>query len=151
MDNNNSQSNTNTLFSSSSCRYCKLFMNTLNTHMMLDQFNIIDIEKTAFDVSKVRVVPTIVVNNSRALSGRDAFSWLQNEIATAVSGVESFGMSSAFSYISEERAEVTMSSTFVNIDETPTASAERAPLDDGKSQGDVETAMERIKAERSAN
>ena len=46
---------------------------------MMNQFSIIDVEKTAFDVSKVKVVPTIIVNNNKALSGRDAFAWLQNE------------------------------------------------------------------------
>lgn len=139
----------NTMFSSSSCKYCKLFMNALNAHMMLEQFNIVDIEKTAFDVSKVKVVPTIVVNNNRALSGREAFAWLQNELKNAVSGVESFGTSSAFTYINEERSEFSMSSPFVNIDDTPTVSPERHSDDGNKLDLDLETAMDRLRTERS--
>lgn len=143
------ESPSNTLFSSSTCKYCKLFLNALNKHMMLDQFNIIDVEKTAFDVSKVRVVPTIVVNNNRAFSGREAFAWLQNELKSMVSGVESFGTSSAFTYIDEDRSEYSISSPYVSIDDSPTVSAERRTMDEGKSQADLETAMDRLKAERS--
>lgn len=138
----------NTLFSSSTCKYCKLFMNTLNKNMMLDQFNVIDVEKTPFDVSKVRVVPTIVVNNNRALSGREAFAWLQNELKNMVTGVESFGVSSAFTYIGEDRSEVSMSSQFVDINETPTASSEKHTADSGKMATDLDSAMDRLRAER---
>lgn len=117
---------------------------------MLDQFNIIDVEKTAFDISKVKVVPTIVVNNNRALSGRDAFAWLQNELKTLVSGVESFGVSSTFTYINEERCEYTMSSPYVNINDAPTASSEKHTADTGRVNTDIENAMDRLKAERSS-
>ena len=117
--------------------------------MLSDKFNIIDVDKTAFDVSQVNVVPTIVVNNTNALSGRDAFSWLQNELKTMVQGVESFGISSAYTYLGEERSECAMSTNFVPIDEAPTASAERHVVDEGKSPNDIQTAMERLKAERS--
>lgn len=116
--------------------------------MMLDQFNVIDVEKTPFDVSKVRVVPTIVVNNNRAFSGREAFAWLQNELKKMVTGVESFGSSSAFTYIGEERSEVTMSSLFADINESPTASAEKHTSDSGKVENDLDTAINRLKAER---
>ena len=138
----------NTLFSSSTCKYCQLFLSTLNKHMMLDQFNVIDVEKTPFDVSKVRVVPTIVVNNNRALSGRDAFAWLQNEVKRMVTGVESFGMSSAFTYIDGDRSEVSMSSQFVDIAETPTASSEKHSSDSDNIVSDLDSAMDRLKAER---
>lgn len=137
----------NTLFSSSSCKYCKLFLTTLSANMMMDQFQVIDVEKTAFDVSKVKVVPTIVVNNNRAFSGREAFSWLQNEIKNSVTGVESFGISSAYTYIGEERAECAMSTSFVKIEDSPEASAERHTKDDIRTD-DVASAMERLKAER---
>ena len=140
----------NTLFSSSSCRYCKLFLTTLSANMMMEQFQVIDVEKTAFDVSKVKVVPTIVVNNNRAFSGREAFSWLQNEIANTVKGVESFGVSSAFTYIGEERAECSMSSPFVNIEDAPEATAERHSQDQSGTQDDLTTAMERLKAARAS-
>lgn len=146
MDNKSSPQNT--LFSSSSCKYCQLFLNTLNKHMMLDQFSVIDIEKTPFDVSKVQVVPTIVVNNNRALSGREAFAWLQNELKNIVTGVESYGVSSAFTYIGEDRSEVSMSSQFVNINEAPTASSEKHTADSGKVATDLDSAMDRLKAER---
>lgn len=127
-------------------------MNTLNSSMMMDQFNIVDIHKTAFDVSKIKVVPTIVVNNSRALSGRDAFAWLQNEIKNMVSGVESFGTSSVFTYIDGDRAEYSLSSQYVSIDDAPTASSEKHANDSDKSQrgNDLQDAMERLKAERSS-
>lgn len=138
----------NTLFSCSTCTYCKLFLNTLNKHMMLDQFSVIDVEKTPFDVSKVKVVPTIVVNNNRALSGREAFAWLQNELKNMVTGVESFGVSSAFTYIGEDRSEVSMSSQFVDINEAPTASAEKHTADSGKAETDLDSAMERLRSER---
>ena len=138
----------NTLFSSSTCKYCQMFMNTLNKNMMLDQFNVIDVDKTPFDVSKVTVVPTIVVNNNRALSGREAFAWLQNELKTMVTGVESFGVSSAFTYIGEDRSEVSMSSQFVDINEAPTASSEKHTADSGKVATDLDSAMDRLKAER---
>ena len=138
----------NTLFSSSTCKYCQLFLNTLNKNMMLDQFSVIDVEKTPFDVSKVRVVPTIVVNNNRALSGREAFAWLQNELKNMVTGVESFGLSSAFTYIGEDRSEVSMSSHFVDINETPTASSEKHTADSGKVATDLDSAMDRLRAER---
>jgi hypothetical protein len=116
--------------------------------MMLDQFNVIDIEKTPFDVSKVKVVPTIVVNNNRALSGREAFAWLQNEVKNIVLGVESFGMSSAFTYIGEDRSEVSMSSPFVDINDTPTASSEKHTADAGKVATDLDSAMDRLRVER---
>lgn len=109
----------NTLFSSSSCKYCILFLKELNKNFLINEFNIIDVEKTAFDVSKVKVVPTIVVNNNRALSGRDAFAWLQNQLKSGVSGVESFGISSAYTYIGTDKAECSMSSMFVDVDEAP--------------------------------
>jgi hypothetical protein len=146
MDNKSSPQNT--LFSSSTCKYCQLFLNTLNKNMMLDQFSVVDIEKTPFDVSKVNVVPTIVVNNNRALSGREAFAWLQNELKNMVTGVESFGVSSAFTYIGEDRSEVSMSSHFVDINETPTASMEKHTADSGKADTDLESAMDRLRAER---
>ena len=112
----------------------------------MEQFNIIDVGKTAYDVSKVRVVPTIVVENSRALSGRDAFAWLKNQVESAVHGVESFGTSSAFTYIGEDRAECIMSSNFVNIEDAPQASVEQTS---GRSNTeDVTTAMERLAQER---
>ena len=100
-------------------------------------------------MSKVKVVPTIVVNNNRALSGRDAFAWLQNEMKNVISGVESFGTSSAYTYIEEERSEYSISSPYVSIDQSPVASPERHTMDEGKSLGDLETAMDRLKAERS--
>ena len=127
-------------------------MNTLNSSMMMDQFNIVDIHKTAFDVSKIKVVPTIVVNNSRALSGRDAFAWLQNEIKNMVSGVESFGTSSVFTYIDDDRAEYSLSSQYVSIDDAPIVSSEKHANDSDKSQrgNDLQDAMERLKAERSS-
>tara|TARA_Y100000389_G_C17324028_1_gene444563 strand:+ start:567 stop:923 length:357 start_codon:yes stop_codon:yes gene_type:complete len=117
--------------------------------MMLDQFSVIDIEKTPFDVSKVQVVPTIVVNNNRALSGREAFAWLQNELKNMVTGVESFGVSSAFTYIGEDRSEFSMSSHFVDINEAPTASSEKHTADSGKAATDLDSAMDRLMAERS--
>lgn len=141
-----SQSPANTLFSSASCRYCQLFINTLNQNMMMEQFNIIDVGKTAYDVSKVRVVPTIVVENSRALSGREAFAWLKNQVESAVRGVESFGTSSAFTYIGEDRAECVMSSPFVNIEDAPEASVEQRS--DRNNTEDVTAAMERLAQER---
>ena len=126
-------------------------MNTLNSAMMMDQFNIVDIHKTAFDVSKVKVVPTIVVNNNRALSGRDAFAWLQNEVKNQVSGVESFGTSSVFTYIDEDRSEYSISSPYVNIDDAPVASAEKHMSDNSKApELDLQSAMERMKAERAS-
>jgi glutaredoxin len=141
----------NTLFSSNTCKYCRMFMNTLNTSMMMDQFNIVDIHKTAFDVSTVKVVPTIVVNNNRALSGRDAFAWLQNEIKNMVSGVESFGTSSVFTYIDDDRAEYSLSTQYVNIDDAPSASSEKHENDSDNSRGsDLDDAMERLKAQRNA-
>jgi len=128
-----------------------MFMNTLNTSMMMDQFNIVDIHKTAFDVSTVKVVPTIVVNNNRALSGRDAFAWLQNEIKNMVSGVESFGTSSVFTYIDDDRAEYSLSTQYVNIDDAPSASSEKHENDSDNSRGsDLDDAMERLKAQRNA-
>ena len=138
----------NTLFSSSSCKYCQMFLSTLNKNMMLDQFNVIDVEKTPFDVSKVKVVPTIVVNNNRAFSGREAFAWLQNELKNIVKGVESFGVSSAFTYIDEDRSEVSMSSQFVDINEAPIASAEKHTVDSGRVATDLDSAMDRLRAER---
>jgi len=116
--------------------------------MMLEQFSVIDVEKTPFDVSKVIVVPTIVVNNNRALSGREAFAWLQNELKNMVTGVESFGVSSAFTYIGEDRSEVSMSSQFVDINETPTASSEKHTADSEKGATDLDSAMERLRSER---
>lgn len=144
-----SNSSQNTLFSSSTCKYCQLFMSTLNKHMMLDQFNIVDIHKTPFDVSKIKVVPTIVVNNSRVLSGRDAFSWLQNELKNMVSGVESYGVSATFTYINEERSEYSMSSPYVDINDAPIVTPETHSSDTGKGTSDLDSAMDRLKAERS--
>ena len=125
-----------------------MFLSTLNKNMMLDQFNVIDVEKTPFDVSKVKVVPTIVVNNNRAFSGREAFAWLQNELKNIVKGVESFGVSSAFTYIDEDRSEVSMSSQFVDINEAPIASAEKHTVDSGRVATDLDSAMDRLRAER---
>ncbi len=116
---------------------------------MMNQFSIIDVEKTAFDVSKVKVVPTIIVNNNKALSGRDAFAWLQNEIKNQVTGVESFGISSSYTYITSDaptNSEFSMSSRFVDIDEAPTASAERVP--ETEKAADLQSAMDRLKLER---
>lgn len=152
----------NTLFSSSACRYCQLFLKELTKNFMLDDFNVIDVEKTVFDVSKVKVVPTIVVNNNRALSGRDAFAWLENELKNQVRGVDPHGTSSVFTFIGEDRAECTMSSQFADIDEIPhepmnapdalASSSQRREATAGRdTHGDIATAMERLKAERSAH
>ena len=143
----------NTLFSSSSCKYCALFMKQLNQNFLINDFNIIDVEKTAFDVSKVKVVPTIIVNNNRALSGRDAFAWLQNEVKNQINGVETYGISSAYTYISNDApvsAEMSMSSRFVDVNEAPEVSAERVPEKDKQSakSADLQNAVDRLKAER---
>jgi glutaredoxin len=139
----------NTLFSSSTCNYCKLFMKELNKNMMIDQFNIVDIEKTPFDVSKIQVVPTIVVNNNRVLAGRNAFAWLQNELKNMVTGVETFGVSSAFTYVDEKRGEYSMSSPYIDIQDTPTVTTEKHVSDSNKPDLDIESAMSRLQQERS--
>lgn len=116
--------------------------------MLLEQFNIVDVEKTHYDVSKIKVVPTIVVNNNRAMSGRDAFAWLQNEVKNMVTGVESHGTSAAFTYLNDDRAECTMSTKFVNINDVPEASSSSTKDDNGKNT-DINTEMDRLQAERS--
>ena len=89
---------------------------------MLDSFNVVDVLKTPIDVSKVRVVPTIVINHQRVLSGRDAFAWLENEKKDIVLGVSNYevkngfgGASSAFTYIEGDSAETVMSTAFSDI------------------------------------
>ena len=74
------------------------------------------------------------------------FAWLKNQVESAVRGVESFGMSSAFTYIGEDRAECVMSSPFVNIEDAPEASREQRS--DRNNTEDVTAAMERLAQER---
>lgn len=139
--------NVHTLFSSTKCKYCQLFLQTLNKHMMMDQFNVIDIDRTTYDVSKVKVVPTIIVTNNKALSGRDAFSWLQHEIDTSVSSVETYGTSSQYLYVGEDRAEFAMSSQFVPIEESEMIpQVESKPV--SNKEADLADAMARLKSER---
>lgn len=111
-----------TLFSSHECKYCKLFLKELTANNMLDNFNVVDVLKTPIDVSKVRVVPTIVINHQRVMSGRDAFAWLENEKKGLVFGVSNYdvkdgfgGASSAFTYIEGDSAENVMSGAFSDI------------------------------------
>lgn len=134
-----------TLFSSSSCKYCVMFLKELNKHSMMALFNVIDIEKTAFDVSKVRSVPTIIVDNNRALTGRDAFAWLLHRISNEVSGVE--GTSSHFSFIEGDGSgyECASSMSFAHISDIKEAAPEVA---DTAGTVDVQTAFDRLKAER---
>lgn len=112
----------NTLFSSHDCKYCKLFLRELTANELLDSFNIVDVLKTPIDVSKVKVVPTIVINHQRVMSGRDAFAWLENEKKNTVFGVTNSdvkdgfsGASSAFSYIEGDSSENVISGSFSDI------------------------------------
>ena len=112
----------NTLFSSHECRYCKLFLAELTKNQLLDSFNVVDVLRTPIDVSKVKVVPTIVINHQKVLSGRDAFAWLENEKKGIVLGVNNYdvkdgfgGASSAFTYIDGESSENVMSGVFSEI------------------------------------
>lgn len=137
----------NTLFSSSVCKYCTMFLNELNKNFMIDKFNVIDIDKTAFDVSKIKVVPTIVINNNRVFSGREAFSWLLNEIKVQVSAVETFGTSSVFTYIDTEKAECTMSSQFSDIEEPIVTTTDRNT--DKSMPVDLSAELSKLKIDRS--
>lgn len=112
----------NTLFSSHDCKYCNLFLRELTKNNMLDSFNVVDVVKTPVDVSKVKVVPTIVINHQRVMSGREAFAWLENEKKGLVLGVSNYdvkdgfgGASSAFTYIEGDSAETVMSGAFSDI------------------------------------
>lgn len=102
-----------------------MFLQELNKAGLLESFTVIDVLKTPMDVSKVRVVPTIVLNHQRVLSGREAFGWLQNEKKNTIGGVESQdvkggfgGTSSVFSYIEGENAfETSMSTSFTALED----------------------------------
>tara|TARA_Y100000992_G_scaffold284807_1_gene235251 strand:- start:717 stop:1178 length:462 start_codon:yes stop_codon:yes gene_type:complete len=152
--NNSNNSPPNTMFSSSSCKYCQIFLKELNKSFLINEFSIIDVEKTAFDVSKVKVVPTIIVENTRALSGRDAFSWLQNQVKNAVVGVETSGISSVFSFIENDsisHGQCVMTQNFAQIEDI----SNEAPAPDTasikqKTDMDISSALARLKQERSA-
>ena len=122
-----------------------MFLNELNKHSMIDQFNVVDVEKTAFDVSKVKSVPTIIVDNNRALGGRDAFAWLMNRISTEVVGVDSRG--SAFAFIEGEGTGYECATlNYSQIGDVREAAPERAA--GGDAPPDIQTALDRLKAER---
>ena len=147
----------NTLFSSHECKYCKLFLTELTKHNMLDNFNVVDVIKTPVDVSKVRVVPTIVINHQRVMSGRDAFAWLENEKKGLVQGVinydvkDGFGYaSSAFTYIEGDSAETVMSGAFsdIPVEERATTANTTTPNSDVPASTALQDKIEAMKKER---
>jgi glutaredoxin len=145
-----------TLFLSHDCRYCKLFLKELTKHNMIDSFNVVDVIKTPVDISKVKVVPTIVVNHQRVMSGREAFAWLENEKKGAVLGVVNYdvkngfgGASSAFTYIEGDSAENVMSSAFSDIPvEERTVADTTMPKSDASVDSELQDKIEEMKKER---
>ena len=113
---------------------------------MMDQFNVVDVEKTAFDVSKVKSVPTIIVDNNRALSGRDAFAWLMNAITNEVVGMDTAG--SAFAYIEEgvDSGYECATMGFTHIGDVKEATPEGDTVD--SPPGDIQVALDKLKADR---
>jgi glutaredoxin len=144
-----------TLFSSHECKYCKLFLKELTTTNLIDSFNIVDVMKTPTDVSKVKVIPTIVINHQRVLSGRDAFSWLQNEKKNIVLGVNNYdvkdgfaGASSAYTYIDEQVSENVMSGAFAEIPIEERSSGETHVQQESSGGSMLQDRIEAMKKER---
>ena len=147
----------NTLFSSHECKYCKLFLNELTKNDLLDSFNIVDVMKTPVDVSRVKVVPTIVINHQRVMSGRDAFAWLENEKKGLVFGVNNYevkggfcGASSAYTYIDGDSAENVMSGAFsdIPVEERTVVDASSIARSDASVDSALQDRIEAMKKER---
>lgn len=129
------------LFMSSKCRYCGLFLAKLNEHNLLDEVDIIDVLKTPIDVSKVRSVPTMVIDGQRVAVGREAFGWLLRRIKSIpIDCMSSEEMGCAFTYVSDAAGRddqaygATTSVTHVGLDTPEPPLSESLPsVDDGKS------------------
>lgn len=115
-----------TLFTSTKCRYCTMLLDEINRAGMISEFAIVDVLKTPMDVSRVRVVPTVIANHQKVLAGREAFVWLANERRNAVlpsadhtPGCKTDGfapLSNTFSFIEDRDEDVTpVSSSFTSI------------------------------------
>lgn len=143
-----------TLFSSHQCRYCKIFLSEITRLNIIDTFNIVDVLRTPMDTSKIKVVPTIVINNQRVLSGRDAFAWLENEKKNIVIGVDATdvkdgfaGASTAFTFISDDSAQSAMSCSFSDISiEDRTSTNNHENTDNSNMQ--IQDRMDALKKER---
>lgn len=132
---------------SSKCKYCAIFLTKLNEHGLLEEVDIIDVLKTPIDVSKVRSVPTMVVDGQQVLVGRDAFGWLLRRIKSIpVDYMNSDDMGCAFAYIPPGQAQQddnnnkkwaygsTMNVSHVGIDVPDAPLSESLPsVDDGRS------------------
>ena len=144
----------NTLFSSHQCRYCKIFLSEITRLNIIDTFNIVDVLRTPMDTSKVKVVPTIVINNQRVLSGRDAFAWLENEKKNIVIGVDATdvkdgfaGASTAFTFINDDSKQSAMSCSFSEISiEDRVNTNKHVNIDNSNIQ--IQDRMEALKKER---
>lgn len=74
-----------TLFTRPDCAYCGLFIKHIRDTEIERMINVVDVTRNPVDPRQVHSVPTIVVNHSTVYIGRDAFSWLLNELKTAIS------------------------------------------------------------------
>ena len=102
-------SEAHTLFVSSTCKYCSLFIKLINDSGITGEFRIVDIHNSPVDMSRIRVIPSIIADHQHLFSGRDAFSWLQNKIKDQIhpvlysNGKNGFDkMSQLYAYIDDE-------------------------------------------------
>lgn len=146
-----------------------MLLDEINRAGMISEFAIVDVLKTPIDVSRVRVVPTVIANHQKVFAGRDAFVWLANERRNAVlpatdhtTGCKSEGfapMSDTFSFIEDRGEDVTpVSSAFTSIrdfeqrgDYPPAAAAGVAEPAGGGASDPLSDRMAQMLQERGMN